>query len=157
MADCVPDPVLFGPQNWEQPDDLPCAKQLLGKMRGAKTKALRKEDDAFPVAKINGVIHQAHLEWSKLDKEMMDHLIVVGNRNRANATHFMLRHNPNGLPNGDTDKETIQCKKACVAIARVMVHNCQKEWIKKKALNLWIEEFLPKFSPAISPQTSSSR
>jgi len=42
-------------KNWEQPDDLPRAKQLLGKMRGAKTKALRK-DDAFPVDKINSVI-----------------------------------------------------------------------------------------------------
>jgi len=94
MADCAPDPVLFGPQNWEKPDDLPCTKQLLGKMRGTKTKALRKED-VFPVAKINGVIQQAQLEWSHLDKETTDHLIAVGNR--ANATHFMLCHNPNGL------------------------------------------------------------
>jgi len=146
MADYVPDPVLFGPQNWEQPDDLPRAKQLLGKMREVKTKALRKED-AFPVAKINGVIQQAQLEWSRLDKKITDHLITVGDR--ANATHFMLRHNPNGLPNGDTDEETIQRKKARVTIAQVMVHNRQKEWIKKKALNLWIEEFLSKFSPAI--------
>ena len=144
MADYVPDPVLFGPQNWEQPADLPCAKQLLGKMREGKTKALRKEDN-FPVAKINGVIQQAHLEWSRLDKEITDHLISVGD----NATHYMRRHNPNGLPNGDTDEETIQRKKARITIARVMAHNRQKEWIKKKALNLWIEEFLPKFSPAI--------
>jgi len=146
MADYVPDPALFGPQTWEQPADLPRAKQLLGKMREVKTKALCKED-GFPVAKINGVIQQAHLEWSRLDKEITDHLIAVGDR--ANATHFMLRHNPNGLPNGDTDEETIQCKKARVTVAQVMVHNRQKEWIKKKALNLWIEEFFPKFSPVI--------
>jgi len=146
MADFVPDPVIWGLQNWEQPDDLPRAKQLLGKMREVKTKAARKED-SFLVAKINGVIQQAHLEWSHLDKEITDHLIAVGNR--ANATHFMLCHNPNGLPNGDTDEETIRRKKARITIARVMVHNRQKEWIKKKALNLWIEEFLPKFSPAI--------
>jgi len=63
VADYVPDPVLWGPQTWEQPADLPRAKQLLGKMREVKTKALRKED-GFPVAKINGVIQQAHLEWS---------------------------------------------------------------------------------------------
>jgi len=31
----------------------------------------------------------------------------------------VLRHNPNGLPNGDTDEETIQRKKARIAIARV--------------------------------------
>jgi len=105
MADCVPDPILFGPQNWEQPDDLHCAKQLLGKMRGAKTKALRKVA-VFPLAKINGVIQHAHLEWSRLDKKTTDHLIAVGNK--ANATHIMLCHNPNGLPTGDTDKETIQ-------------------------------------------------
>jgi len=145
MADYVPDPVLFGPQNWEQPDDLSRVKQLLGKMHGAKTKALRKED-AFPVAKINGVIQQAHLEWSHLDKEITDHQMAVGNR--ANATHFMIHHNHNGLPNGDTDKDTIQRKKARITIARVMVHNRQKDWIKKKALNLWVEEFLPKFSPS---------
>jgi len=54
-----------------------------------------------------------------------------------------------GLPNGDTDKEIIQRKKPRVTIARVMVHNPQKDWIKKKALNLWIKEFLPKLSPAI--------
>jgi len=99
------------------------------------------------VAKINDVIRQVHLEWSRLDKEITDHLIVVGDR--ANATHFMLRHNPNGLPNGDTNKETIQRKKARIAVARVMVHNRQKEWIKKKVLNLWIAEFLLKFSPDI--------
>jgi len=146
MTDYVLDPVLFGPQNWKQPDDIPRAKQLLGKLCGAKTKALRK-DDTFPVAKINSVIQHAHVEWSQLEKEMTVHLIAIGNR--ANATHFLLCHNPNGLPNGDMDEETIQRKKAHLAIARVMVHNRQKEWIKKKALNLWIEEFLPKFSPAI--------
>jgi len=115
-------------------------------MREAKTKALRKED-GFLVAKINGVIQQAHLEWSRLDKEITDHLIAVGGR--ANATHYMLSHNPNGLSNGDTDEETIQRKKARITIARVMVHSRQQEWIKVKALNLWIETFLPKFSPAI--------
>jgi len=146
MANFVPDPVLWGPQTWEQPADLPHAKKLLGKMREAKTKALRKED-GFPVAKINGVIQQAHLEWSRLDKEITDHLIAVGGR--ANATHYMLSHNPNGLSNGDTDEETIQRKKARITIARVMVHSRQKEWIKVKALNLWIETFLPKFSLAI--------
>ena len=74
-------------------------------MHGAKTKALRKVA-AFPLTKINGVIKQAHLEWSRLDKETTDHLIAVGDR--ANATHIMLCHNPDGLPNGDTDKEAIQ-------------------------------------------------
>jgi len=59
MAQHVPDPILFGPQNWEQPAALHRAKQLLRKMHGAKTKALHKED-AFPLAKINSVIQQAH-------------------------------------------------------------------------------------------------
>jgi len=146
MADHVPDPILWGPPTWKQPADLPRAKQLLGKMREVETKALHKED-GFRVAKINGVIQEAHLEWSRLDKEIADHLIAVGDR--ANAAHSMLRHNPNGLPNGDADEETIQRKKARITVAQVMVHNCQKEWIKKKALNLWIEDFLPKFSRAI--------
>jgi len=65
MACHAPDPVICGPQNWEQPDDLPCAKQLLEKMRGAKTKALHK-DDAFAVAKINIVIQQTHANGSNL-------------------------------------------------------------------------------------------
>jgi len=124
MANFVPDPVPWGPQTWEQPSDLRRAKQLLGKMREAKTKAARKED-GFPVAKISGVIQQAHLEWSRLDKEIADHLIAVGGR--ANATHCMLSHNPIGLSNGDTDEETIKRKKARIAIARVMVHNRQME------------------------------
>ena len=146
MAHFVPDPVIWGPQTWEQPTDLPHAKKLLGNLRQAKTKAKRKED-SFPLAKINGVIQQAHLEWSRLDKEITDHLIAVGGR--ANATHYMLSHNPNGLSNGDTDEETIQRKKARITIARTMVHNHHEEWIKVKALNLWIDTFLPKFSPAI--------
>jgi len=146
MANFVPDPVIWGPQTWEQPADLPHAKKLLGNLRQAKTKAKRKED-GFPVAKINGVIQQALLEWSRLDKEIADHLIAVGGR--ANAAHCRLSHNPNGLSNGDEDEETIQRKKARIAIARVMVHNRQEEWIKVKALNLWIETCLPKFSPAI--------
>jgi len=45
-------------------------KQLLGEMRGAKIKALRK-DDVFPLVKINSVIQQAHAKWSQLDTEMM--------------------------------------------------------------------------------------
>jgi len=63
MAKHAPDPILFGPQNWEQPADLPRAEQLFGNMHGAKTNALCK-DDAFPLAKINSVIQQAHVEWS---------------------------------------------------------------------------------------------
>jgi len=77
----------------------------------------------------------------------MDNLIVIGSW--ANVTHFPLRHNPNGLPNGETDKDAIQRKKARVTIAPVVVHNRQKVWIKEKALHVWIEQFLPKFSPAI--------
>ena len=62
------DSVLFGPQNWEQPANLPWAKHLLGKMQGAKTKALRKED-AFPLAKINSVIQEAHVECPNLTRK----------------------------------------------------------------------------------------
>jgi len=57
MAQCAPDPTPFGPQNWEQPNDLPRVKHLMGKMHTAKPKALC-EDDAFPLAKINGVINR---------------------------------------------------------------------------------------------------
>jgi len=146
MSQHVPDPILFGPQNWEQPADSPRAKQLLGKMCGAKTKTLRK-DDAFPLAKINSVIQQACVEWAQLDKEMTDNLIATGGR--ANGTHFLLLHKPTGLPNGETDKKAIQRKQACITIARVMVHNHLDFWIKEKALHLWIEQFLPKFSPTI--------
>jgi len=39
-------------------------------MRGAKIKALRK-DDVFPLVKINSVIQQAHVKWSQVDTEMM--------------------------------------------------------------------------------------
>jgi len=110
MACCAPDPVICGPQNWEQPDDFHRAKQLLGKMRGAKTKALHK-DDAFAVAKINVVIQQTHVERVQLEKQMTDNLIATDGRANLNATHFLLRHNPNGLPNGKTDEEAIQGKK----------------------------------------------
>jgi len=115
-------------------------------MHGAKTKALRK-DDSFPLDKINSVIQQTHVEWALLDKEMTADVIAAGSR--SNATHFPLRYNPNGLPNAETDKNAIQHKKARVTISRVMVHNHQKVWIKEKALHMWIEQFLPKFSPAI--------
>jgi len=146
MTDYEPGPIIFGPQNWQQPDDLSQAKQLMGKMRGAKTKALHK-DDAFPLAKTNSVIQQTHVEWAQLDKEKTDDLIATGGR--ANVTHFLLRYNPNGLSNGKADEDAIQRKKARIAIVRVMVHNRQKFWIKEKAFHLWIEQFLPKFSPAI--------
>jgi len=78
---------------------------------------------------------------------MTDNLIATGGR--ANATHFLLHHNPNGLPDVETDEEAIQRKKARITIAQVMVHNRHKFWIKEQALHLWIEQFLPKFSPAI--------
>ena len=118
-------------------------------MCGAKTQSLHK-DDAFPLDKIKSVIQQTHVEWAQLDKEMTDNLIATGSR--ANATQFLLRHNPNGLSNGETDKEAIQRKKAHITIARVMVHNCQKFWIKEKALHMWIQQFLSKFSPVIFTQ-----
>jgi len=83
----------------------PRAKHLLGKLCRAKTKAIGKED-ALPIAKINCVIQQEHVKWAQFDKEMSDNLIVTGGR--ANATHFLLLHNPNGLPNGETDEEATQ-------------------------------------------------
>ena len=110
MAQHAPNPALFGSQNWEQPADLPVgrAKQLHQKRRGAKTKALHKED-TFLLVKINSVIQQAHTEWPQLrsvNKEMTDDLIAQG---QANSTHFILLHKPTGLLNGETDKEAIQC------------------------------------------------
>jgi len=52
-------------------------------------------------------------------------------------------------PHRETDEEAIQRKKARITISRVMVHNHLHFWIKEKALHLWIEQFLPKFSPTI--------
>jgi len=111
------------------------AEHLLGKMCGAKTKALHKED-AFPLAKINSVIQQAHVEWAQLDKEMMDNLNVTCCR--ANATHFLLLHTPTGLPNSGTYKEAIQRKKVIITIAKVMVYNRLDFWTEENALHFWI-------------------
>jgi len=75
---------------------------------------------------------------------MTDNLIAKG---QANATHFL--HKTTILPQGEADKEAIQQKKACITISPVLVHNRLDFWIKEKAPHLWIEQFLPKFSPVI--------
>jgi len=127
VAQCAPDPALSGPQNWEQPADAPRAKQLRGKMCGAKTKALCKED-AFPWAKISSV-KQAHVEQSQLDKCVADDLIARG---QTNTAHFLPPNKTDhGLPNEEMDKEAIQHKKACVTVARVMAHKWHNTWIKE--------------------------
>jgi len=104
------------------------------------------------LANINSVIQLAHVELAQLEKEMMDDLLV---NDRTNATHFLLLHKLSGLPNGEADEEAIQRKKARIAVTQVLVHSKLNVWIKEKALRLWIDQFLPKFSPYISRQTSS--
>jgi len=56
-------------------------------LHGAKTKALRKEN-AFPLAKISSVMQHAHVEWSIVDKEVMENLIEHGLSFSTNATAF---------------------------------------------------------------------
>jgi len=88
----------------------------------AKTKALCKED-ALPLAKSSASSKGLMLNgFTLVEKEMTDDLIANG---QVNTTHFLLLHNPNGLSNGETNKETIQPKKVGIAIAQVMIHNCR--------------------------------
>jgi len=81
-----------------------------------------------------------------LDKEIKDDFLV---NNCTTATHVLLLHKPNGLLNGETDDEVIQRKKVHISIAWVLVHSRLDFWTKEKALHLWINQFLPKFNPAI--------
>ena len=134
-------PQVWNTPQWNQPTTLPEAKKMIGHFRAGKTKAARN-NDSHPKEKYASVIKTAHLVWSGIDKEIAADLITNG---RANAKHFCLLHNPTGLPNGETDQQAIDRKKARYTIARTMVKSRYADWIKQDALEIWIDEFLPSY------------
>ena len=134
-------PQVWNAPQWPQPTTLPEAKKMIGHFRAGKTKAARN-NDSHPKEKYAKVITMANLIWSGLDKEITADLIKKG---RRNAKHFCLLHSPTGLPNGETDQQAIDRKKARYTIARTMVKSRYADWIKQDALEIWIDEFLPKY------------
>ena len=131
-------------QDWPAPADLDEAKDWLARFRSGTTRRARN-NDSHPKDKIAKVLNLIHILWNEMEQEVIDDLIANG---RANATHFCLTHNPAGA-GGWTDKECIHRKKARFTISRVLVRSRYSFDIKKDALFLWINNFLPKVDPAV--------
>ena len=94
------------------------------------------------------VLNLCHIQWSLMDKEVIDDLIEYG---RADATHEVLLHHHTGHPSGQTDKQLIHRKKAEFTIARTL-YRARFQFntsVTKHAIMLWIENFLPMFDSEI--------
>jgi len=103
--------------------------------------------DSFPLKKINNVTQLAHLTWSEMDKEIMEDPLVNA---RANTTHVCVLHKPISLPNRETDKKLSSARRLTLLLPGFLFDpNLISGSVNEKAIQIWIDKFLPMFRPVI--------